>query len=385
MVRTRKKYSDEVKISIYEQLASRGLRFNKLARASRKNHVTLTKYLAHGKEEGEVALDPTTSKYRLLSKGRQMLNKFQEERRRREGYFCGGFLYPRRHLSSLSVVFPPPRELDPARLDLYKHLILCNPPLIMPFRASLYGSEKLLPIIERTEDIALDVYRTKPRTLKQSLVSDILQRIGEQFFWSLVARRLGFLLEWHEYRRGRAMPKLPKRTRRMRPSPSEHPGYHNFSKPPPLSIENILGFDASVTLDFHGKTEMDQLASQGQIHQLLCRRLVGSILLRLAYDDSPLKTHGEALAQQLTASGLLKKEDASILEKLIEYADLRKFNKQESQTIYDMAFRYFEEADRLADLIAGGKEIETGGKLPSIDESSLWIRETLPSKESLGC
>lgn len=75
------------------------------------------------------------------------------------------------------------------------------------------------------------------------------------------------------------------------------------------------------------------------------------MLLRLAYGDPTLKNYGVVVAQQFAESGLLKKEDATALKQLIERADPRKtsFNKQESQRIYDMAFRYFAEADGLAD------------------------------------
>lgn len=352
LVRKPRASSSEIKVSIYEKLSDHGLRFDELARASRRDRMTLTKYLAHGIEEGEVSHDLTTKQYRVLPKGVQQLHRVQDERRRREAAFrYSGSLYPMRHPAShLSPVFLPPQEIDPARLAFYTHLALSHLPLIMPFQASLYGSEKLQSVFESAEDTALDALKEiiKPEKVRERILSETLQGLGEQLFWALVTRRLSFLLEWHDYyRKGiPAMPHRPKPGRAMRSA--ERQAYHAFSKPPPLTIENILRFDASATLDFRGEAAFHQLPKK--LRQLVGKRLVGSMLLRLAYGDPTLKMHGAVVAQQFAESGLLKKEDASVLQKLTEQANSRNtaLNTQESQAIYDMAFRYFEEADRLA-------------------------------------
>jgi hypothetical protein len=220
----------------------------------------------------------------------------------------------------------------------------------MPFQASLYGSEKLETIFESDLDVALDELGIESMKARERILSETLQRLGEQLFWALVTRRLSFLLERHDYYRhgSPAMPHRPKPARPMRSV--ERQGYHAFSKPPPLTIENILGFDTSATLDFRGEDAFHRLPKK--LRQLVGKRLVGSVLLRLAYGDPTLKMHGAVVAQQFEESGLLKKKDASVLQKLTEQASSRNtaLNTQESQAIYDMAFRYFGEADRLANL-----------------------------------
>jgi hypothetical protein len=369
-----------------------------------RSRPTLGAYLDKGKKDGEVQRNPRTMEWSLTSKGIQELHRLQDELQRREAPLkhYTGVLYPPKHLSSLSRTFPPPQQIDPARLGFYTHLALSHLPLIMPFQASLYVSEKLETIFESDFDVALDDFDIKPEKARKRILSETLQRLGEQLFWALVTRRLSFLLEWHDYyRKGKlaiyrqekpAMPHRSKPGSRAMGS-AERQGYHASSNPSPLTIENILGFDTSATLDFRGEAAFHRPSKKARLpkksRQLIGKRLVGSLLLRVAYGDSTLKNFGVVVAEQFAESGLLEEEDALLLKQLIEQADSRKkktaFNKRESQTIYGMAFRYFEEADRLADLIAGGKEIETGGKLPSIDESPLWIRETLPSKESLGC
>lgn len=384
-----------LKLRLYEILEDAPCRKTTLHKTTGWGRPTINQHLFTYDTDGEVRENPRTREWGLTTKGIQVLHRMQDDLRRKQAPLMDygpAFLYPSKHLSGLSKIIPPPGQINLARPNLHMHAALRHLPLIMPLKSSLYGSAELEPSLESATDFYQDTYRIESgKSIKERVLSEYLQNIGAQLLWDLIRRRLFFLLSWrHRYRAGSHMPHLAKPRRPIHSVTRRD--YFDFSKPPPLTIEEILRFDVSVILDYHGKEAFPIQGKQAprpdpskKIQQLISKRLVGCLLLNLAYSDPTVKIHGQAMAQGFADSGLLKKRDASVLEKFIEQAEARNtaFNKKEANAIYDMAFRYFREADNLADAIMSETKSPINGRLPSLKEMPLWIQQTSHIEEGI--
>lgn len=324
MVRKLKAYSDEIKLSIYENLSQRGLRFDSLAEASGRNRVTLTEYLVHGQEESELSRDPRTKEYMLTPKGRDELERLLIEQSRREASFeYHGRIEPSGH-----SIPPSPTAIGKERYQAVRHMLLgYELPLPLPTTGSIYGSEAL-KFIKEAEERSLQDVNVSPRRIGSEMLDDLVRRYAEPLVWRFILRRLGMLLEWHNYYGKPGEPDDTDWRRQCRKK-----------KPPPLTVENILGFDLSMSIRYNGTKLLKSGAQMATRSGLVERKraeiiLVGATLMNIAYGH-PESGDEEGVMDHFRKAGLLRKDEADIVNKLEEAMYLPSPSRMAGEYIVD--------------------------------------------------
>lgn len=305
LVRKLKAYSDEIKLSIYENLSQRGLRFDSLAEASGRNRVTLTEYLVHGQEESELSRDPRTKEYMLTPKGRDELERLLIEQSRREA----SFEYHGRIEPTGYSIPPSPTAIGKERYQAVSHMLLgYELPLPLTTTGSIYGSEAL-KFIQEAEERWLQDLKVSPRRIGPEMLDDLVRRYAEPLVWRFILRRLGMLLEWHEFY-----------GKPSEPDDADWMTEYQKKKPPALTIENILGFDLSMSIRYNGTRLLKSGAQMTNRSGLAERKrakniLVGATLTNIAYEH-PESGQEVGVIDHFRKAGLLRKEEADIINKL---------------------------------------------------------------------
>lgn len=286
-----KGYSDGIKAAIYGHLSEQKLRFDNLVKVSGRNRVTLSKYLKYAQVLGEVQKDVQTREYLLTAKGENELERIASAEKAKQ--------YPVRYGGVVDSL----NEFEPSDLRKIAGLVALNElPLPIPVNRSIYATDELAFIFQQAEDRLLDHGYAGPRKVPGKLLKDATDPLVKRFIWMNIIERVQMLMQWHgDYKRN-----------------------SRIEKPPTLSVENILGFDASITVRYEAK----ELAKSGEIQERgIRRRLAGALLLRLAlgphetspssssYDMIPLLEHG----------GLLDKRDAAKIRQHITKGKTRQF------------------------------------------------------------
>ena len=347
MARNLKNYSEEIKLGIYKKLNERKLRFDDLHEATHRNRVTLSEYLTHSQEIQEVQRDPKTKEYELTAKGKAELDRLLLEKEMEDAPFhYKEIIHPESEIG-----FQPPMKASERRRELFYNL-----PLPMGLQVNFYGSERLAFLSEGEEELFRD-FKIPEKDIPRAFVSDQLREYAEDILWKFISRRLWMLLEWHEHYTHNIKPPNEDSNKIYRSTELRDFGR---KKPPPLTLENILGFDLSVTFRFPGKLldppkeglpTKTWIESKRKIEKLL----VGALLLRIASGNTMDCEFG--VFEHFEKAGLIKKEDADTIEKL-EKASLLpdpsgkkdyfiedpKKRKIYYQRVYETACRYFAES-----------------------------------------
>jgi len=277
LFRKPKTYDDSITAAIYATLRNRKMGFNNWVKESKINRTTLNVYKHHGLELGEIEKEQgRRGKFFLTAKGQSELRRItdlQKIKKQRRHYFG--------KIDSMNELIPP-SEL----WSLEANVKLLELPLPMPVEVGMYGSEELYPLFEWAE-YQLSVHngvgdkKLRPEFLKGS------KSLIEPLLWTHIWERLTYILRWH----GRYRLKLTNEA------------------PPPLTVENVLGFDLSFRVDYEGKNLLKQ--SKLEEPYKIGKRLVGSVLLRLAYAQEGGSEYSTSdVIHLFVQSGLLERKDA---------------------------------------------------------------------------
>ncbi|HYW01661.1 MAG TPA: hypothetical protein VE862_09335 [Candidatus Acidoferrum sp.] len=352
MGRTRKKFDDDLKVKLYRALSSDPLRFDAWLAKSGVNRFTFNEYRTNGLKEKEV--ERVDRKYQLTAQGRNELERIENNIR-----IQSQRKYYNALLNSLNELTAP-TELWTLQAQV-SHFEL---PLPASVDVSMYGSEELSPLFDWAENHlrkhdGVGSKRLKGEFLKQT------KHLVEPFLWMHIWERLTYLLGWH----GRYGVKLTKET------------------PPPLTIENILGFDLSFRMDYKGKELLKQ-TNLPEVYKI-GKRLVGTILLRLAYrEEADSEYSSDDLIPLLVKSHLLDRNDAQRIRRVIPKRVVKRHGhkgldstisfpgksrwKERTEVILPIAFRYLREGGIL--------EVRTGSTPEGLAKHFLEFRTTNSSK-----
>jgi predicted transcriptional regulator len=310
--RKRKKFQDTIKVKLYSALSSGPLGFTDWMRKSRVDRDTFNDYRAYGLEKEEIDQQQVRGKYQLTSQGRNELERIEYNNRLKNQRKRYNAL-----LTSLNELTPPPE-----RWYLESQVRDFELPLPAAVDVSFYGSEELFPLFEWVEYQLQAHDGVGSRKLTGEFLKQTKHMV-EPFLWNHIWERLAYLLRWH----GRYELKETKKT------------------PPPLTIENILGFDLSFRIDYKGKELLKQLYrsftkdSESELHKI-GKRLVGTILLRLAYVEEGETDYSSGdLIPLLVKTGLLDRNDAQLVGSVIP-RQIVKLDDNGGRTIEEGRFRW---------------------------------------------
>lgn len=299
--------------------------FKQLKKASRDG-TTLSLYLHHGMHLGEVKHDGKRKPYALTPKGLNELNRIENARKMKEATirYSGEI----DSLNDLTFKLPSLRESQSFLLQ--RSLILRELPLPISVKVAMGGSKEQAFILQDLEDYVLHSGTgIGPRKVPKAVLMGATNMIVKQFVWTNLLERLSMLYEWHaaydKRIRDQGRMKGVKRLQEM-------------GKPPPLTVESLLGFDISLTIQYDGKW----LAKSQDVKVIrqVSRRLAGAILLPLGTSMAP-DYPPSYLITLLENGNLLDKKDADRIRAALrgKHADYRAARR----VIVEVAFRYLRE------------------------------------------
>lgn len=353
MVRKLKDYDPEIQYSIYKPLKKRCLGFNDLVHVSGVNQGTVNEYLAHAKDAGEIAKGRgRRGEYHLTPKGHDKLERIRIERKnvgqKQRKWYDGD-------VDSIDQLWNMKELVDPLMFGTVEKEM----PLPLPAYAALYGSVELDCLRETAESSVLNrraiedqwdatlgavwswidhaVYGSKfPPNKPKKLGSKTLHSEARQFLTA----------EWTR--------QIVKRVMRVNLFHllDLHRAYHNAKlseEPPPLSLENILGFDITLTVSYNGsklRTPPESTLRALLNRQNMQNRLVGWLLLEIAYEEG---RNAPKAFQRYPSTSLYHSlyETIPLLEKagVLRSEDVDRIRQG---GIVRVAFRRLEEASALA-------------------------------------
>jgi hypothetical protein len=319
-------FNNQTKAKMYAPLRTEPLAFSQWLTASGLDRFTFNQYRHHALSLEEVGKEPShRGKYHLTEKGEAELARIEDilrlETQRR---------YYHAPLTSLNEL------VEPAELwNLESQVHLLELPLPGPVDVGMYGSEELFPLFEWAEDHlqyhdGVGSKKVRGEFLKGS------RHIVEPFIWTHIWERLILLLGWH----GRYELKLTK------------------DKPPPLTLENILGFDLSFLMNYEGKKLLKQAGPEEFLK--IGKRLVGAILLKLAFaQEGGSEWSSGDVIPLLVKSRLLDQKDAEDLSRVVPKEVIKRENhggfvsltgspgkfrwRDRTKTVLPIALRYLSE------------------------------------------
>jgi DNA-binding HxlR family transcriptional regulator len=250
LTRSPKNHSDDVKLSIYRRLNGRGCRFNELSKASGRDKVTLSEYLRHGQEVGELERNPKTREYHLTALGQDTLQR----------------IVMMQEIKAQPVALTGPVDSTLPALTVDDRYLLKARPLPMSVEVTMFGTEETRGFMP---SLVLDVLEVqnivKPSRVPRLKLHAETTEVVEKFVWDEVWKRyrelLSLQVDYREY------PEIRER----------------MGKPPPLTAQNVLGFDRSLAIRYEGRKLMESDDVRKQM--LAGKRLGAMFLLRLASGD----------------------------------------------------------------------------------------------------
>ena len=296
MTKTDDSYSDDVKAGIYEKLRTRDLRFNELADATGRDRMTLSRYLGHALDVGEVFKAARLAPYSLTPKGRSELARIEATRAlREEPPRFSWMISPKGEVDSEGEL-----EFDAEHWregSLPFSLAANELPLPVPVQVALYASKELTPEIEKVAKRLSD--RLPPNQLPLESLKRVTRPFVKSLLWAVIDEKLERIVHEHEchWLRG-----------------------HESPDPTQLTLENLLTFDFSLTMSYRGASIPPT--------KTIAKRLAGTCLVRLAYsiDDELQDAHGcrpwrfEVRLWALEEGGLLEEKDLNhILAPMQDY------------------------------------------------------------------
>jgi hypothetical protein len=314
MTNQQKSYNDQTKGSMYRALARRPLGFSQWLAASGLDRWTFNHYRAHALKSEEVRKESKhRGKYHFTEKGQAEIARIEDINRlgKQRRYYRGS-------LTSLNELSPP-SEL----WNLEAQVRLLELPLPGSVDVGMYGSEELYPLFEWAENHLQAIDGVGSKKVRGEFLKGS-RHIVEPFLWTHIWERLSFLLRWH----------------------GEYELKFTKENPPPLTIENILGFDLSLRIDYEGK-ELLRQAKPEELYKI-GRRLVGSVLLKLAYSEEGESEYSTAdVIPLLVKSRLLDEKDAQALIRVVP-KEVRKRGEDQGISFISSSRGKFRWEDRTA-------------------------------------
>lgn len=307
LARKHKKYSDEIRYQIYSELNEGRHRFNDLAEKLGRNRVTLSEYLVHGEESGEIERTPRTREYGLTAKGRQELHKMKVTYALKVAD-C----HYHEEIDSIGEIPEYVREgITSGRL--------LSKPLPMPVRVTIFGSHELRPVFGLYEDVIAAEDERSPKKSLIEFLKDRLQGLAEEFLWEYLDQHVSMLAESYEEAGGESAKKRP-------------------------TLEDLLGFQLSMAIEYDGKRILADLGTDVKERRRIAKRFVGAILLGPAsgdYDESDADS-----ICLLQNAGLISERDAAEVIENLNKASSRTpigFTNKERKALGEIAWRFLRE------------------------------------------
>lgn len=351
-----KRPSRETKRRIYEELSGGGLRERELQRVTGLSRPTLEVYLTKGAEDGEIKRDPRTRGHSLTPAGWAKLDRLRTEQGLEEadchypaeighGRTWGDSrLWPRR--------WPRPnlfyRSADDGEL-----------PLPVKVYVAVYASKELRDwflAYQSDAMAAVEMDLAGAKELPRLVLEDprvIEPGLVERFIWAMIEQRMDLLAA-----------KLK----------DQDPG----ERAPLFTLENILGFDLSLTVRYDGVKMFPKLVRKRgdgssletgvgkEERKRIARRLAGAILLNIACGFMPLNypldwlvKNPAALIAELEKGGLIDRDDATTVSRVLSDAAKAgmsggneriwpELTRSQRSIIGEIAFRYLKDGDVIA-------------------------------------
>ncbi len=273
------------------------LREKDLKIATGRSRPTLEAYLFKGIDDQEIVKNPQTRVYSLTSKGQDELRSLNKT------------VNIQKIIDEPSTIvrYDGPvnslNEIDEdSAMQYFDMLGPVSLPEQMPLPATvdagIYGSKEIMVFLEMAED------RTKmidhnlrgmergavlDKTVRKMVRSDFVRPFAKSLLWDAIMERMWALINWHKN-----FDTLGKDEGMM--------------KPPPFDLDNLLGFDLALTIQYQGKALMQDLKEKRKVG----KRLVGAILLRIGsgVNESVSIASTADLVDFFDNAGLLDKGDA---------------------------------------------------------------------------
>jgi hypothetical protein len=350
-----KRPNGEIKREVYEVLSRGACREREIQRVTGRSRPTLEVYLTKGAEDGEIKKDPRTREYDLTPAGRAELDRL----RTAQGLEQADCHYPAELDHRLAWGDPsqwPGREPDPG--FFYSSAYNSQLPLPAKVYAAVYASKELQawflnyqPDAIATVEMGLAGARDVPRLVLENPMV-IQPGAVEQFVWNMIGQRMDLLAAKLE---------------------NENPR----ERSPLFTLENILGFDVSLTLRYDGAKMFPRFVrKRGNGSSLktgvgknerksIARRLAGAILLTIACGFLPLNSpldwvvrNPATLITELERGGLIDREDAATVSRVLSDAartrtpekevDWPELTRSQKSTIGEIAVRYLKDGGVIA-------------------------------------
>jgi DNA-binding PadR family transcriptional regulator len=349
-----KRPNGEIKHDLYEVLSRGACRERDIQRVTGRSRPTLEVYLTKGAEDGEIKKDPRTREYSLTPAGWAELDRLRTAR----GLEQAPCHYPAELDHRLTWGDPSQwlgREPDPSLF--YSSAFYSQLPLPVKVYAAVYASKELQAWFLNyqsdaiaTVEMGLAGARDVPRLVLENPMV-IEPGAVEQFVWNMIGQRMDLLAAELENQNPR-------------------------ERAPLFTLENILGFDTSLTLRYDGAKMFPRFVKKRDGSSLktgvgknerksIARRLAGAILLTIACGFLPLNApldwvvkNPAALIAEFEKGGLIDREDAATVSRVLSDAartrmpgkemDWPELTRSQKSIIGEIAFRYLKDGGVIA-------------------------------------
>jgi len=274
---------EEIRRRVLTTLKDHSLGSKKLSEQTSVSRVTLTRHLPNLVSEGYVNRDRKTQKYSSTEKGLHEIDRLQELKwfgNQERGVYLSGIVKGKLDASA-------PFWIGAIQLDE-------DLPLPIEARASVYISKELAPSFDYAEYIDR-IHGVGSKSIPGRLLEGTVGDLAKKFWIRNLAEWLVQLVTWHNrYKYGEVK-----------------------QKPPPFSLESILGFDFGVTIRYEGKDAAKRWLNDPKSREKARSRLVGVLLLRMVF-STVVTTHFsyEDLLDLMGEGGILLAKEAKRLKKL---------------------------------------------------------------------
>jgi hypothetical protein len=346
-----KRPNREVKRELYEELSRGGLRERELQRVTGRSRPTLEVYLTKGAEDGEIKKDLRTREYSLTAAGRAELDKL----RTAQGLEQADCHYPAEIGHRLTWGNPRlwPRR-GPRPNLFYRSAYHSELPLPVKVYAAVYASKELRDwflTYQSDAMAAVEMGLAGAKELPRLVLEDprvIEPGLVERFVWAMIEQRMYLLAGKLE-------------------------NQYSGQRVPLFTLENILGFDLSLTVRYDGAKIFPKLVrKKGDGSSLkigvgkdererIARRLVGAIMLTIACGFMPLNypLDPAALIAEFEKGGLIDRDDAATVSRVLSDAAKTgmsggnertwpELTRSQRSIIGEIAFRYLKDGDVIA-------------------------------------
>jgi hypothetical protein len=344
-----KRPSREIKRELYEELSRGGLRERELQRVTGRSRPTLEVYLTKGAEDGEITKDPRTREYSLTPAGRAELDRLTTA----QGLEQADCHYPAEigHRATWGDPRLWPRR-GPRPNLVYGSVYNSELPLPAKVYTAVYASKELRDwFLSYQSDAmaAVEMGLAGAKELPRLVLEDsrvIEPGLVERFVWAMIEQRMYLLA-------------------------AELEDQDSGERAPLFTLENILGFDVSLTLRYDGAKMFPKLVRKRgggsslkagvgkEERKWIARRLAGAILLTIACGFMPLNypLDPAALIAEFEKGGLIDRDDAATVSRVLSEATkagmpegngMPELTRSQRSIIGEVAFRYLKDGDVIA-------------------------------------